>query len=142
MRPLVRILPGLPASGPFATPIPAEWGYRGQEGLVVEFETNTEKWVANFREGLGGLRLAAVHPNQRDAVVIAAGDLWVVELETRRTQCLLPAIDLGIEVQAPPGWIFSRQGLAFARLDQRDFSGTHGVSLLMGSIKCGSMATA
>jgi hypothetical protein len=29
---------------------------------------------------------------------------------------LLPAIDLAIDVQDPQGWVFSRQGLAFARL--------------------------
>jgi hypothetical protein len=83
---------------------------------VVEFETDAGKWVANFSGGLGRLRLADLHPNQRDAVVVTDGDLWVVELESRQAQRLLPAIDFAIDVDDPPGWIFSRQGLAFARL--------------------------
>ena len=56
------------------------------------------------------------HPNGHDAVVIASGDLWVVNPEQRSAERLLPAINMALEVQGPNGWVFSRQGLALARL--------------------------
>jgi len=49
-------------------------------------------------------------------VVIASGDLWVVNPEQRSAERLLPAINMALEVQGPNGWVFSRQGLALARL--------------------------
>ena len=116
MDPAVRVLPGLPPYGPLATAFPAEWGRLGREGTVVEFKTERATWVGDFQPGLGGLQLVAVHPNQRDAVVIAAGDLWVVNPQERTAEQLLPAIDTALEVREPDGWVFSRQGIAFARL--------------------------
>ena len=82
----------------------------------MEFETDAGTWVANFKPGLGGLNLLHEHPNGRDAVVIAAGDLWIVTPELRLAEMLLPAVDAALEVQNPRGWVFSRQGLALVRL--------------------------
>ena len=112
----VTVLPGLPAYGPMATAFPADWGRRGHEGFVVEFKTAATTWVGNFADGFGGIRLASVHPNQRDAVVIAGGDLWIVDPEARTSVKLLSAIDQSLEVNDPDGWVFSKQGLALARL--------------------------
>jgi hypothetical protein len=81
----------------------------------VEFITVAGNWVANFQPGLGGVDLAQLHPNQRDAVVLAAGDLWVVNPIQRSAECLLQGIDAAIEVQGPDGWVFSFRGLALAR---------------------------
>ncbi|MBX7072338.1 MAG: hypothetical protein K1X71_04260 [Pirellulales bacterium] len=111
----VTILPGLPAYGPQATPFPTEWGRFGREGTVVEFKDDDSCWVGNFRPGLGGINLAGVHPNERDAVVVARGDLWVVDPVKRAALYILPAIDAAIEVRDPNGWLFSMQGLAIAR---------------------------
>jgi hypothetical protein len=111
----VTIVPGLPAYGPLATPFPTEWGRLGREGTVVEFKDDDFCWMGNFRPGLGGIELAAVHPNQREAVIVAGGDLWVVDPVQRTASRLLPAIDAAIEVRDPDGWLFSRQGLAVAR---------------------------
>jgi hypothetical protein len=94
---------------------PAEWGLRGREGTVVEFKTTTGDWVGNFEPGLEGLEFAGVHPSGVDAIVIAAGDLWVVNAQARTAQRLLPALNALLEVQNPMGWIFSRQGIALAR---------------------------
>ena len=112
----LTLLPGLPAYGPMPTAFPVEWGRLGREGKVVEFKTDVGTWVGNFKPGLGGINLAGMHPNGRDAVIIAAGDLWVVNPDTRVGQLLLPAIDAAMEVQEPTGWIFSWQGLALVRL--------------------------
>ena len=87
---------------------------------MVEFQSDLGTWVANFRPGISGIDLASPHPNNRDAVVIAAGDLWVVDVVRRSAQLLLPAIESSLEVSEPSGWIFSRQGLALARFGPSD----------------------
>ncbi len=111
-----NILSGLPPYGPMATPFPREWGRLGREGMVVEFHGEAGTWVGNFQPGLGGLDRAALHPDGRHAVVISGGDLWVVDPNDRTAQQLLPAIESAFEVHDPDGWIYSRQGLALARL--------------------------
>src|SRR5258706_9203472 len=111
-----RLLPGLPPYGPMAVAFPIEWGRLGREGIVVEFETHAGTWVANFQPGLRGLSRVDVHPNGRDFIVIAEGDLWVVKSIEHSAERLLPAIDSAMEACDPEGWIFSRQGLALARL--------------------------
>jgi hypothetical protein len=112
----VKQLPGLPPYGPSPQAFPVDWGRLGRQGVVVEFTIERGSWVGNFQPGLAGLEFVGIHPNKEDAVVIASGDLWVILPESRRAERLLPAIDSAIEVHDPEGWIFSRQGLAFARL--------------------------
>lgn len=111
-----KILSGLPPYGPMATAFPPEWGRLGREGTVVEFRAEAEAWVGNFQPGLGGLDCAGHHPDGRHAIVISGGDLWVVDPNDRTAQRLLPAIEAAFEVRDPEGWIYSRQGLALARL--------------------------
>jgi hypothetical protein len=52
-------------------------------GTVVEFNSEEGVWVGNFQPGLGGLQFAGLHPNGLDVVVIAAGDLWIVNPRKR-----------------------------------------------------------
>jgi hypothetical protein len=117
--PSVRILLGLPPYGPLPTAFPPEWGHLGREGVVVEFATEAGVWVGNFRPGLGSLQFAGLHPNKIDVVVIAEGDLWVVNPRDRTAVQILPALDAILEVQNPEGWVFSRQGIALARLESK-----------------------
>ena len=112
----VNIVPGLPTYGPMATAIPPRFARTGMQGLVIEFKTGDDAWVANFRPGSYGIDLAGPHPNGRDAVVIAKGDLFIVDVDRRSGELLLTAVDAALEVSDPTGWIFSRQGLALARL--------------------------
>ena len=91
MAPLFRRLPGLPPYGPLATAFPPKWGRLGREGIVIAFDSKGGEWVANFQPGPGGLDLICAHPNGRDVVVIASGDLWVVNPELRSAEKLLPA---------------------------------------------------
>jgi hypothetical protein len=111
----MRVLPGLPPYGPLATGFPGDWGRLGREGFVVEFVTEAGRWVANFKPGLGGLDLVAVHPNNVDAVVVAHGDLWLVRPRDHTAEKLLSAIDAAFDVHNPDGWVFSRQGVALVR---------------------------
>lgn len=83
--------------------------------MVVELVTEAGPWVANFRSERGGIELAQLHPNRRDAVVIAAGDLWIVNPLQRSAELLLSPINAALVVQDPDGWVFSWQGLALVR---------------------------
>ena len=111
----VRLVAGLPTSGPLATPFPPQWGEGGREGKVVEFTTGTGTWTGNFRPGGGGMDLAAVHPDARHAVVVANGDLWVVDPEERTGVVLSTMVDAALPVEGPDGWVF-RTFLALVRL--------------------------
>lgn len=113
---IAKFLPGLPPYGPLPTTFPHEWGRIGREGIVVEFSSGSDTWVANFRPGLGGLQFVGIHQDNLYAIVIAAGDLWIVDLHTRTANQIVPAVDAMWHVQNPNGWVFSRQGLALARL--------------------------
>jgi len=110
-----RLLAGLPPYGAATICFPSEWGRLGREGVVVEFASQAGSWVGNFAGGLGGLTAVHPHPNDRDVVVIAAGDLWVVDMEQRSAEVAFSSIDAALDVQHPPGWVFSRQRVALAR---------------------------
>lgn len=109
-------LPGLPARGPRAIAFPASWGGLGREGKVVEFVAADGTWAANFQPGLGGLDAALACPGGDRVLVLAGGDAWIVDPQRRAATCLLPAIDLMLDVPDGSGWVLSRQGLALARL--------------------------
>ena len=111
----IRLLAGLPTYGPLATSYPERFGRTGREGTVVEIESDTDQWVANFQPGIGGTELAAKHPNGEDGIVIASGDLWVVHGESRSAECVAYDICAAIHVVDPEGWIFNRTGLALLR---------------------------
>lgn len=70
---------------------------------MVEFATETGVWVGNFRPGLGGLQFAGLHPNKLDVVVIAAGDLWIVDPRARTAVQTLPVLEAILEVRYPTG---------------------------------------
>ena len=114
----VRLLAGLPSSGPMALGFPAEWGAQGHEGTVVEFTNGRTRWTGNFAGGYG-ITLAQAHPNQRDAVVIAGGQMYVVDIDARSAHCPLASIQDMVEVNDPDGWIFDISGLALVRFGSR-----------------------
>jgi hypothetical protein len=118
MAPVAKILLYLPPYGPPATAFPPEWGRVGREGVVVEFSIGANVWVGNFRPGVGDLQFAGSHPNGQDIVIIANGDLWIVNPIERRGERVLPALDAIWALENQGGWLMSRQGLALARLGQ------------------------
>jgi hypothetical protein len=113
---IARRLAGLPASGPPPFTFPKEWGSLGREGLVVEFTTDAESWVANFAGGFTNLNLVSLPERWSHAVVIAGGDFWLVDPVTRVAKLVVPAVEAAYEVKAPAGWVLNRQGMAFARV--------------------------
>jgi hypothetical protein len=85
-----KILKYLPPYGP----LPEQFTngprmYR--EGFTVEFyPENGEKWVGNFQLGLGGISQGGYgvndvfkHPNGRNLIVVAGGQAYIVDPETR-----------------------------------------------------------
>lgn len=111
----VQLLAGLPPYGPMAMSFPKEWGLRGHEGVVCEFKNDDFCWVGNFSPGLYGITFAAIHPNQRDAVVYAKGHLWSVDPVQPTASLVLQSIESAMEVRKPDGWLLNISGLAIAR---------------------------
>jgi hypothetical protein len=112
-----RRLAGLPPYGPRAVSFPTDWESRGHEGLVVEFASPSgQKWVGNFKPGLGGVDGVLLHPNGAEVLVIAAGSVWSVDPFSRDATELAVAVDAIWPVNDPDGVVFSLQGLAFLRL--------------------------
>lgn len=111
----IRVLSGLPPYGAPAMAFPAAWGRVGREGTVVEFDTDAGSWVGNFQPGNGGIDLVSPSPNERDVIVVAAGNLWVANPDARTAVRLMDSIDAVIEVHDPDGWVFGWQGLALFR---------------------------
>jgi hypothetical protein len=93
-----EVLPGLPAHGAMAIAFRAgEWrgAWSGHsEGLVVRFDPyKGESWVGNFQPGFrrsgsgsdsGGWEGVLEHPNGQHLIIIARGQGYVVDPETRR----------------------------------------------------------
>jgi hypothetical protein len=78
-------LPGLPAVGP----LPEQFARSGRpthsEGYVVRFvRDDGTDWVGNFQRGLTRCDLVLRHPNAADVLVIAGGEVYVVEPTLRR----------------------------------------------------------
>lgn len=149
----VRILAGLPGD-PRPIAFPTDWEAAGRGGTVVEFKTERGRWVGNFKPrtlpGRRGISLVGVHPNKRDAVVVATGDLWVIEPEKKTGERVLSALDGALEVREPEGWVFSRYGLALMRFgpegliwhtQRLSLGGFKSVSFAQGEVKGVAEAT-
>lgn len=97
-------LPGLPGTGPVPEQFSETGLGRHQEGLVVRFTpANGEAWVGNFQSGLAGYEEILPHPDGRHIVVVAGGQGYIIDPETRRlTGCVGGAIDAAYQVAEPP----------------------------------------
>jgi len=78
-----KVLPYRPPQGPLPEQFsPGPRMYR--EGLAVEFsEDDGRTWVGNFQRGLGGASDAIAHPNGKHVIVVAGGQGYIVDPETR-----------------------------------------------------------
>ena len=79
-----EVLAGLSAYGPPAASFtengPREW----REGLVVRFyPTDSEPWIGNFPGGMTKCNSVLDHPNRRDVVIVASGEAFIVDPQTR-----------------------------------------------------------
>jgi len=79
-----EILPGLPGTGPLPEQYSATGRGAHREGFVVRFSPREgAPWVGNFQLGLGGCNGVFAHPNGSDLVIIAAGQGYVLDPESR-----------------------------------------------------------
>src|SRR5262249_4803955 len=94
-----EILAGLPPYGAPALAFPSSGAGRHREGLVVRFNPgNVESWVGNFQRGATTYNAVLAHPDGRQVVVIAGGEGYVIDPESRSetTGLIWPTIKLSL----------------------------------------------
>jgi hypothetical protein len=80
-----RVLPGLPATGPWPEQFNAGGGGTHREGFVVEFAPEGKPtWVGNFQPGMTGYNAVLPHLDGTSLIVIAGGQAYVIDPEERR----------------------------------------------------------
>jgi hypothetical protein len=96
-----EILAGLPLYGTLALPFPSDGTGRYREGLVVRFNpASAGPWVGNFQRGATRYDSVLAHPDGRQVVIVAGGQGYVIDPETRSEMpCLMPPmINLAISM--------------------------------------------
>ncbi len=79
-----EILPGLPSSGPLPEQFSATGHGTHSEGFVVRFlPEQTSSWVGNFQGGFGECQGVFPHPNGSHLIVLASGQAYIVDPESR-----------------------------------------------------------
>jgi len=96
-----RILPGLPATGPWPEQFSPTGRGTHREGLVVEFNPGTSSsWIGNSQPGMTSYDAVIPHPNARSVIVIAHGNAYVIDPKDRRlVERLWGQVDLSVFVQ-------------------------------------------
>lgn len=82
-----EVLLGLPPYGPMAKSFPTSGYGAFRQGFVVQF--GSEKfgmWVGNFQPGLTSFSGAYGHPDAKHVVVVAGGDIYIVDPETQTVE--------------------------------------------------------
>jgi hypothetical protein len=120
-----EVLPGLPPYGPWAEAFTATGLGRQREGVVVRFQPDQgESWVGNFQRGASNLDSVLSHPNDREVLVIAGGEGYVVDPQDRTKreyfggyiQLVLQVPELSaivfgnglwFELLGPAGWLWT-----------------------------------
>jgi hypothetical protein len=79
-----EVLAGMPVYGPYPEQFTStSWGTHS-EGFVVRIvPSGLEPWVGNFQRGLSSFDGVHPHPNERDLIVVAGGQAYVVESTSR-----------------------------------------------------------
>ena len=96
-----RILPGLPATGPWPEQFSATGRGMHREGFVVEFFPEFKPpWVGNFQPGLTSYDAILPLPNGRLVVVVAGGQAYVIEPEPNLLTTFGGQIDGALEAPA------------------------------------------
>jgi hypothetical protein len=81
---MFEVLPGLPGVGPYPEQFSANGKGTHREGFVVRFQPrSSEPWVGNFQPGVYGFTGALPHPEGRTVIVVAGGQAYHVDPETR-----------------------------------------------------------
>lgn len=80
-----EVLDGLPATGDLPVQFSATGMGTHSQGFVVRFHSQVTdgSWVGNFQRGLSHFDQAIAHPNGTDVIVVAGGEVYVVDPESR-----------------------------------------------------------
>jgi len=107
-------LPGLPGKGPKPKPFSATQKSWLQAGYVVRITPNSgNSWVGNFQPGPGGATRVLPHPDGSKVVVVAAGQMYVVDPDVRSAS-VIPGVVVNIHVlEDPPLLVIDDQGIQF-----------------------------
>ena len=78
-------LASLPTAGPLHENFSSSRCGMHSEGFVVRFHSDiTGTWVGNFQRGPSGISDVRLHPNGTHVIVVAGGDGYVIDVETKR----------------------------------------------------------
>lgn len=76
----IELLPGLPGDGPMYVPVTPRGEPHYSEGFVARiFRSDHTWWIANFKRGMGSVDAVFDHPELKRIVVIASGELYVMD---------------------------------------------------------------
>jgi hypothetical protein len=105
MKATFEILAGLPATGPYPEQFSSDGRGTHQEGVVVRVSPpNGTPWIGNFQRGGSGFSGAFPHPDGVSLIVIAGGEGYVVDPETRALRSVLAGSYAG-------AWLWAQQRL-------------------------------
>lgn len=105
MNATFQILAGLPATGPYPEQFSVDGRGMHREGFVLRVTPGGgAPWAGNFQRGLTGFSGAFPHPDGTSLVVIAGGDGYVVDPETRALRSVLAGVYSG-------AWIWNEGSL-------------------------------
>jgi len=89
------------------------------ERFIAEFTDEAGRtWIGNFRKGVTQLNRVDFHPNSQDVIVIAAGEMWIVDRERRTAQHVWPGVLEQWSVPNPERLVVT-DGRSFRCLDAR-----------------------
>ena len=108
-------LPGLPGTGPWPERFSATGEGMHSEGFVVRFLPDRgEPWIGNFHGGLSSFSGVHSHPDGQHVLVVAGGQGYVVDPETRALVQLLGGAIESVHVYGQHDLlVLDHQGLAF-----------------------------
>ena len=102
-----RVLPGLPATGPWPEQFTATGTGAHREGFVVEFSPDKRStWIGNFQRGVTSYNAVLPHFDGRTLTVIAGGQAYVIDPEDRRLLATFGGdIDVALAVKPENLWV-------------------------------------
>ena len=112
-------LPGLPGTGPVPEQFSASGKGTFREGFVVRFDPDVgEPWIGNFQPGdRRRTNRALCHPDGRHVVVVAGGQAYVVDPDSRDSEALPGSWIVEIyELDELHLLLFDHQGIRFEAL--------------------------
>jgi hypothetical protein len=114
-------LPGLPGTGPLPEQFSATGRGTHSEGLVVRFESQEgTPWVGNFQRALSSYDAVLRHPDGEHIIVIAGGQGYLIDADTRRAIGLFgAAIVQAHNVESLGLLVLDHQGVAFEAIGRQ-----------------------